>query len=342
MTRRPVRSRSVESIVRLAETQYAATGHARISLASLTTSDYPELRRLVRDIDMRFADRKVSVSLPSLRVDDQLRELPGLINTVRKSTLTLAPEAATDRLRRVINKDISEADLYAGVTAAFERGWNHVKLYFMVGLPMETDDDVIAIAKMADRVSDLRRKAGKPPARVNLSVAPFVPKPHTPFQWEPMATVERLKEIRVLLRRSIRRKSVVLKFHRPERSFLEGVFARGDRRLGQVLLEAHNLGCRLDAWDECFDINLWMRAFAQAGIDPEAYAGRETDPDGTPPWSHLCAGVSLDFLRRERAQAMRGEFTTDCRRDRCHQCGLEDCPHRRQDRESVETDAGCS
>ena len=330
MTRRPVRCRSVENVVSLAEKQYASTGHSEIALTSLSSSDHPRLRQLVTQLAARFNNRKVSLSLPSLRVDDQLRELPHLIGQVRKPTLTLAPEAATDRLRNVINKDITEEDLYRGAEAAFRMGWRHIKLYFMVGLPTETDDDVIAIAEIAERVSQLRRRAGKARARVNLSIAPFVPKPHTPFQWEPMASTQRIEEIRSLLRRSIRSRSVVLKFHRPQRSFLEGVFARGDRKLGRLLLEAHRLGCRFDAWDETFHISRWTEAFSRTGISAERYANRPRTRDEVLPWSCVSAGVSEEFLWRERERAMRGELTSDCRGDRCHTCGLTQCPRREQ------------
>ena len=328
MTRRPIRYRSVERIVSLAEAQYAATGHDQIALTSLSSSDYPDLPRLVREVASRFAGRKVSVSLPSLHVNDQLTGLPALLNTVRKSTLTLAPEAATERLRRVINKDISEDALCRGIESAYAQGWRHIKLYFMVGLPTETDADIAAIARMAEAASRLRRKVGGGPGRVNLSVAPFVPKAHTPFQWEPMAPLQRIQEIRSLLRSSIRARSVALKFHRPERSFLEGVFARGDRRLGPVLLEAHRLGCRLDAWEECFDPAKWRQAFSACGIAPEDYANRGRPMDEALPWSHVSAGISEAFLRREREQALRGEVTPDCRLSHCHDCGLEVCPAR--------------
>jgi len=327
MTRRPVRWRSVETIVRLAEAQYRATGHSEISLASLSTGDYPDLLRLVKEVSLRFAERRVSVSLPSLRVDQQLAELPDFIAVVRKSTLTLAPEAATERLRRVINKQVSEEDLNRGVLAAYDRGWNHVKLYFMVGLPTETEEDVREIAQMAGRVSALRRRLGKPPARVNLSVSAFVPKPHTPFQWEAMVGLERMRELRSLLRRSIRTGAIQLRFNRPERSYLEGVFSRGDRRLGRLLLEAHRLGCRFDAWDETFDYGKWLEAFRRAEVSPEEYADRPRRREEVLPWSHIGAGVSTEFLWRERERALRGEVSPDCTREGCLGCGLPNCPH---------------
>ena len=328
MTRRPIRCRSIERILAICEAQHAATGWSEISLASLSSSDYPDLAGLVRAVDRRFSPRGVSINLPSLRVDAQLSDIPKMISGVRKSGLTIAPEAATDRLRRVINKDILEADLYAGVEAAFAQGWNHVKLYFMAGLPTETDEDVLAIVDMAERVSDLRRRGGKPPALVNVSVAAFVPKPHTPFQWDAMATAERLDAIRDMLRKRLRRRSVNLRVHHSQRSFLEGVFSRGDRRLGRVLLEAHALGCRFDAWDESFDFAKWQEAFQRAGLTPEDYACRERDRSEVLPWSHLSAGVSQEFLRAERDRAAEAVFTPDCRRDVCHACGLARCPHR--------------
>jgi len=331
MTRRPVRWRSVETIVKLCEAQYAATGHSEISLASLSSSDYPELPRLIRELAARFAGRKVSLSLPSLRVDDQLEKLPELIGGVRKSTLTMAPEAATHRLRGVINKDLAEEDLMRGAEAAFAQGWSHVKLYFMVGLPTETDEDVAAICDLATRVSQLRRRTGKGPAPVNLSVAPFVPKPHTPFQWEPMAPIARIEQMRALLRSRLRSRAVRLAFHRPDRSFLEGVFARGDRRLGKVLLEAHRLGCRFDAWDETFDNVKWKQAFAAAGVGAEDYAYRARGKEEWLPWSHVDAGVSTEFLWRERERALRGEFTPDCRRAHCQSCGVARCANRKQE-----------
>jgi radical SAM superfamily enzyme YgiQ (UPF0313 family) len=243
--------------------------------------------------------------------------------------LTIAPEAGTERLRRVINKKISEDDLFRGAEAAFASGWTHVKLYFMVGLPTETEEDLTAISDLAGRVSQLRRKTGKGPALVNLSVAPFVPKPHTPFQWEPMARLERIEEIRALLQRHMRTKSVRLHIHDPERSLLEGVFARGDRRLGRVLTEAHRLGCQFDAWDETFNYVKWREAFSRAGVAAEDYVYRRRDRDEVLAWSHVSAGVSNEFLWRERERALQGEFTTDCRSDACHACGLAVCPHRK-------------
>lgn len=328
MTRRPIRARSVENIVRICEEQYAATGYSEISLASLSSSDYPDLTRLAQTVATRFASRKVSITFPSLRVSEQLQDLPAVISEVRKSALTVAPEAGTDRLRRVINKDITEEDLLRGVEAAFRQGWNHVKLYFMCGLPTETDEDIIAIARISEAVSRLRREIGKSPALVTASVAPFVPKPHTPFQWEAMAGVERLREIRNMLFANTRMRSVKIRMHKPERSMLEAVFARGDRRLGAVLMQAWRSGCRLDSWDEVFDSVKWQAAFEAVGVDPSFYALRQRGDDEPLPWSHIDVGVSQDFLRRERERARRAEFTADCRHGVCHVCGIPHCPHK--------------
>jgi radical SAM family uncharacterized protein len=325
MTRRPVRYRSVETILKNAEAQYAATGYSQIALTSLSTSDYPDIHRLVRELVEQFKDRRVSISLPSLRVNDQLGDLPAMLSGMKKSTLTIAPEAATERLRRVINKDILDEDLFNGVRAAYEQGWNGVKLYFMAGLPTETDEDLIGIAKLAEKVSHLRREVTKGAGKVNMSVAGFVPKPHTPFQRAAMATKERLEQIHPLLRQQIRTRAVSLNVHRADRSFLEGVFARGDRRLGKLILKAHELGCRFDAWDETFNFTKWEAAFEATGIDGTFYANRARADDELLPWSHISAGVSHDFLAREAARSQEGEFTPDCRDGKCQACGVEVC-----------------
>lgn len=328
MTRRPVRWRTPELITELAEKQYAATGYDQIALTSLSSSDYPRLTDLLRQLGSRFKDRGVTISLPSLRVNEQLRELPALLSRVRKTTLTIAPEAGTDRLRRVINKDISEEDLLRGVEAAYAQGWNQVKLYFMVGLPTETDEDIQAVARLADRVSNARREVAKGRGRVNVSVAGFVPKAHTPFELEPMASIERLRAIRARLKSEVRNRAVTIKMHSPERSFLEGVFARGDRRLGPVLLEAHRLGCRFDGWDETFDFQRWLQAFESAGVDGAFYANRRRDGSELLPWSHIRSGVSARFLARERERAAQEQLTPDCRIDRCNGCGAPLCSRR--------------
>ena len=329
MTKRPVRARSVDVLMRRAESCIAASGFDEISLASLSSSDYPHLRELLARLCDRFHDDRVSIAMPSLRVDSMLSDLPESISKVRKSGITIAPEAATERLRRVINKNITDDDLFRGVRAAYGAGYHGMKLYFMLGLPTETLDDVRAIAELSDHVARMHGEVSRGAARINISVAPFVPKPHTPFQWEPMLPLDDIAERQALIRRSLRIRSVQLKAHNAQRSFLEGVFARGSRRVGAVILRAFELGCRLDPWDETFRFDYWMQAFAETGIDPERCNGRERAEDEVLPWDHIDAGVCKRFLLSERHRAQREETTPDCRTGPCRLCGREDiCPHR--------------
>ncbi|MEK7749393.1 MAG: TIGR03960 family B12-binding radical SAM protein, partial [Planctomycetota bacterium] len=321
MSKRPTRPRTVENILKLAEHSYANTGHNEISLASLSISDYPFLKRLMEQMNQVFVPRHVNISFPSLRVNEQLVLLPSMLNTVRKSGLTLAPEAATPALRKIINKNITDEDLYKGIEEAFKQGWNLVKLYFMVGLPTETDDDIDAIARLAYNVSDLKKGINGSFGQVNISIAPFVPKAHTPFQWHPMITLQRIKEIRNRLFDRIRRKSIRIKFHNTERSILEGIFARGDRRLGRVIYQAWQDGCKFDAWEEHFHFQKWLEAFQKVGVDWTFYAHRQRDDDEVFPWDHISCGVVKPFLMQERQKSLHEEITPDCRLDECPECG---------------------
>lgn len=324
MIRRPTRPRKVETLTRLAKSCYNNTGHEEITLASLSTSDYPYLQRLMQQIGTDFNSKKVNISLPSLRVSDQLTVLPSLLNTVRKSGLTLAPEAATMGLRRVINKNITDDDLYNGVEEAYKKGWRAVKLYFMIGLPTETDEDIDTIATLANNVSSLRKKVAGSPGNINVSIAPFVPKSHTPFQWEPMVTHERIREIERRLKSRVRSRHIKLKFHKSERSILEGIFARGDRRLGEVILQAWSTGCKFDAWDEYFDYQKWQEAFQRTGVDGSFYIYRMRGEDEVFPWEHISSGVTSEFMKEERALAFQRVFTDDCLTGDCTDCGA--CP----------------
>ena len=321
MSKRPTRPRTVENILKLAELSYANTGHNEISLASLSISDYPFLKRLMEQMNQVFIPRHVNISFPSLRVNEQLVLLPSMLNTVRKSGLTLAPEAATPALRKIINKNITDEDLYKGIEEAFKQGWNLVKLYFMVGLPTETDDDIDAIARLAYNVSDLKKGINGSFGQVNISIAPFVPKAHTPFQWHPMITLQRIKEIRNRLFDRIRRKCIHIKFHNAERSILEGIFARGDRRLGKVIYRAWQDGCRFDAWEEHFHFQKWLEAFQNAGVDWTFYVYRQRDDNEAFPWDHISCGVVKPFLMHERQKSLHEEITPDCRIDECPECG---------------------
>ena len=321
MTKRPNRIRSVDNILNMSGDCYRNTGHDEISLGALSISDYPHLKDLMARMGEVFNPQNVNIAFPSLRVSEELTELPSYLNTVRKSGLTFAPEAATARLRKVINKNISNEDLFAGVREAYKEGWNLVKLYFMVGLPTETDEDVEEIAKLAYRVSSLRREVKGSVGNVNITVSPFVPKAHTPFQWEPMVSLERLKDIRRMIMSKIRHRRIRIKFSKPERSILEGVFARGNRKLGKVILQAWQDGCRFDAWDDFFDYDKWVSAFEKAGVNEKPYLYRERGEDEILPWDHLSSGIIKEFLISERKKSFEQEYTPDCFVDGCPDCG---------------------
>jgi len=324
MCRRPVRSRSRARLVELAETIYANTGYNEISLLSLSSSDYPGgIEELMFEMSERFTPRRVSVSLPSLRVDDRLKHLPEMATLVRKSGLTLAPEVASDTLRRRINKEITNDDLMAGALKAFEHGWRHVKLYFMIGLPGETDDDVRAIGDLAGSISLLRRKTGRSAAKVNVSVSTFIPKPHTPFQWCAMAREEEIVEKRRLLLGMGLPRRIRFSFHDYRMTFVEALLARGDGRLFAALREARRRGCVFDAWSEAMDDVNWRAALATAGIDPERELYRERSLDEPLPWDHIRPGPTRAFLAAEWDRAKAGETTPWCRTEGCHLCGVD-------------------
>ena len=285
--KRPVRARSIDNIMAIAREAYKKTGYDEIALVSLSSSDYPDFHNLLAKITAEFAPLGVNISLPSLRVTEQLRDVPRYLNRVRKSGLTLAPEAATDALRQTLNKRVNNEDLYAAALEAYRQGWDLIKLYFMIGLPEEKKEDIDAIADMAEKVSALRRHANKGPGRVNASISTFVPKPFTPLDRARMIDMERTREIQRYLRQKIRSRRINFKFHNAERSFLEGVFSRGDRRLGPVLLAAYRKGCKLDSWDEMFRFDLWKQAFAECGVDPAFYATRERAAGEILPWSFI-------------------------------------------------------
>lgn len=300
---RPRRERSVEKILELAREGIRNTGYDELALASLSTSDYSRFSELMRRLNEEFTPMGVSLSVPSLRADSLLKDVPPSVNEVRKSGLTIAPECASDRLRRAIAKPIKNADLYAGVKAAYDEGWETVKLYFMIGLPGETDSDVQAIAEMANEVCFLRKRSGRAPAKVNVSVSTFVPKAHTPFQWEVLIPREEILRRQALIKKGLKSARIKVSFHDPDVSELEAVFSRGDRRLGKVLLEARARGCAFDAWTEQFKASAWREAFAASGLDPDFYARRIRSTDELLPWAHLDGGASQDFLLRELKNA---------------------------------------
>ncbi|MCJ7543418.1 MAG: TIGR03960 family B12-binding radical SAM protein [Phycisphaerae bacterium] len=303
-TRRPVRVRSVEEIIATARKALAATGYREISLLSLSAGDYPHLRELIDRLNAEFASQHVSISLPSLRVDEHLAELPRLTSVVRKGGLTIAAEAGSPHLREAIGKDISDADMLAGVTAAYAAGWRHVKVYFMAGLPGEGEGDIDAIYDLCRRLSDARRDVDGQRGAITASVSWLVPKPHTPMQWSPMREAEYFFAVRRRLRELARRSPVSFKFHRIERSILEAVLCRGDRRLADTIEAAWRSGARMDAWEEHFDYARWQAAFQQTGIDPARIAHRPLPLDAALPWSHIAPPVSDKLLRREHQRMM--------------------------------------
>ena len=326
MIYRPVRERDphilTEQIARLVE----STGYEEISLSSLSSGDYGEIGSLVRDLVATYEGCGVSVSLPSMRLDSFGMELAQEIQRARKTGLTFAPEAGTQRLRNVINKNVSDQDLKDVVQDAFAAGWSRIKLYFMIGLPTETQEDLEGIVDLAHKVlawGKESRSARRRP-EVTISVASFVPKPHTPFQWVAQDTMDVLRSKQAFLRERLRHPAIHLSYPKVEESFLEAVFARGDRRLASVLERAVDLGCQFDSWTECFRFDLWSQAFRDSGIDPHLYAGRTRDVLEPLPWSHLSAGVDVEFLRREWKLAQGGIPTQDCRWDDCSECGV--CP----------------
>lgn len=321
---RPFREKSVETINRQAKSLCETTGYDEISLSSLSTSDYGCLFELLDTLHTWTEEERVSVSLPSLRVDNFSTELTDKIASVRKSGLTFAPEAGTQRMRDVINKNVREDELKRTVSIAFNNGWTKVKLYFMIGLPTETDEDVAGITQLGQKVIDWyyeaeNREKGKRPA-VTVSAAAFVPKPFTPFQWFGQDTIETLERKQKLLKSSVTSRKLTVNYHGAETSFLEAVFARGDRKLNAVLLEAHNRGLRFDGWADCFDFDAWMQIFADLGIDPAFYANRQRSFDEVLPWDHLDYGIKKSFLIEECKRAYAAQTTPNCR-EKCSACG---------------------
>lgn len=297
-----LRFRPVDLLVQQAELVYKSTGHDEIALTSLSSGDYPHIAELMTRLNARFGPRKVSVSLPSLRIDEKLAELPRLLKTVRKSGFTVAPEAGTEELRKIIRKPIRDEDLWAVARAAFQEGWNHIKLYFMIGLPGETERDLDGIVETARRVSAVGKEVHGRWADVNATISPMVPKPHTPFQFAGQHPFEYVEEVERRLTRLARGSRVNLKLHDPRTGYVEAVLARGDRRVARAIVEAWKLGARFDEWREHFSFERWMQAFRNAGIDPDFYARREIGKDEVLPWDHLDIRLSKETLWQDWEQ----------------------------------------
>ncbi|MBQ7565813.1 MAG: TIGR03960 family B12-binding radical SAM protein [Oscillospiraceae bacterium] len=322
---RPVRPRSAETLLRQAREILADSGFSELTLASLSTSDYKQLEQLALPLIDHCEPRMVNLSLPSLRADNFSRELMEKVQTVRKSGLTFAPEAGTQRLRDAINKNVTEDEILTTCATAFSGGWNNVKLYFMLGLPTETDEDVLGITDLVYKIIRVWKENApnkKRPLSINLATAFFVPKPFTPFQWEAQITPAEYERRVRLLKDHLHTRYVDYRYHGAELSFLEAVLARGDRRLAPVLLEAAKRGAQLDAWNEYFRPDLWREAFDACGVDPAHYAQREFGRDETLPWDTLSVGIRKEFFWRERERAYQGKTTPSCR-ERCAGCGAD-------------------
>lgn len=284
---RPCRERSMEKILELAEDSYNQTGYDEISLLSLSSGDHSRIKEIIEGLNEKFAGRSVSISVPSLRIEEITRDLPFLISKVKKAGLTFAPEAGSESLRKTINKNIETGRLFDAALESFRRGWNRVKLYFMIGLPGETDEDIHAISKLVYAISDSRRSVAGKSAQVAVSVNSFIPKPHSPFQLEPMDEISALENKRNILRGDIRSRAVELSFHSINMGYVEAVLCRGDRRVAEAIYLAWKEGCRFDGWTESFNFEAWMKSFAAAGIDPAFYANRRRPSSEILPWSFI-------------------------------------------------------
>ncbi|MCK4846289.1 MAG: TIGR03960 family B12-binding radical SAM protein [Deltaproteobacteria bacterium] len=330
MVYRPLRERDPKLVADYIRRTVAETGYDEVSLLSLSTGDYSAIEPLMCSLMSTFESERVAVSLPSLRVGTLGEKLAGEIKKVRKTGFTIAPEAGTERLRDVINKGITEEALIDGAREIFTLGWRALKLYFMMGMPTETKEDLDGIIRLSKRVRAVSREKGGKPATINVSVAAFVPKPFTPFQWEPQLNIEDTKANLNALRGESRRANLGFKWHSAEMSYLEGVFARGDRRLSAVVERAYELGCRFDAWSDEFRWRLWEEAFKSEGTDTDFYVTRRRSFDETLPWDHLDCGVTKEFLIEECRSALSETGTIpqtpDCRVDRCTDCGV--CDHK--------------
>ena len=321
ITYRPVRERSVAQIMELAEEGIENSGFEELALLSLSTGDYSCLPEVLPLLMNRFSDDYVSVAMPSMRVGTLTQGLMDEIKRVRKTGFTLAPEAGSERLRMAINKGISEEDLLSSTAKAFALGWNLIKLYFMIGLPTETMKDIDEIAELAKKTASAGEVSGRGRRKVTISVGTFIPKPHTPFQWEEQLSIDKSHERINHLRSLLPQRGFNLKWHAPEQSFLEGVFSRGDRRLSNLILVAWQNGARLDSWSEHFDLDRWLGAAEQCDLDLNFYL-RRRKLDEILPWQHLESGVDRDFLLQELEKTYNGTYTPDCRYHTCQQCGL--------------------
>ena len=287
---------------------------------SLSTADYSRVEDVVHDMINTYGDQKVSVSLPSLRADVSCVNLVKEIQKVRRTGLTFAPEAGTQRMRDVTNKGVKEEDIFASAETAFAAGWKRIKFYFMISLPTETDEDVIGIADIASRVCKLARKMRVPNPTVTIGVSTFVPKPNTPWQWHGQDTISEIQRKQMLIRKNITDRGVQFRYHNPESSHLEAILSLGDRRCAEVIERAWKLGAKFDSWDEYFNYDIWMQACLDANLDPYFIANRPKSYDEPLPWDHIDCGVSKAYQKVEDRRSRDGTFTADCHSEPCTMC----------------------
>ncbi|RQD78188.1 MAG: TIGR03960 family B12-binding radical SAM protein [Candidatus Syntrophonatronum acetioxidans] len=324
---RPVRERNPEELKEMAQKMVENTGYEEISLASLSSSDYSRIKTLIRDLQEVLEDKGVRVTLPSLRVDSFSVKLAKIMEKQKKSGLTFAPEGGTQRLRDVINKNVKEEEYLAALEEAFREGWDQVKLYFMIGLPSEEEGDLEGIGALANQtvkkfkeiVTDKKRQGR---LKITISTSTFVPKPHTPFQWEAQISLEEMKKRQRFLKEKLRGKHLIYNWHNPETSFLEGVLSRGDRRVSRAIKRAWEGGCRFDSWEEHLKFETWREAFSLAGLNPEDFANRKRGLEENLPWDHISTGVTKKYLIKEYKKSLAGRTTPDCREGRCLGCGV--------------------
>ncbi len=323
MIYRPVRQRPKDEVLMAVDALIANCGYDEVSLVSLSTSDYDDIDKLAAEITQRNRRQNLTLSLPSLRIGQDSVNLIDSLPNRKRAGLTFAPEAGSQRLQKVINKYIPEDELFSTAAGAFERGWQNLKLYFMLGLPTETDDDIKSIALLVNKIRALGKVAPKRRPQIRVSLSTFVPKPHTPFQWVAMDDERQIEKKHRILKEGTHRKGVKLSWQEPRMSLLEAVLSRGDRRLGKVIYQAWQSGAGFDGWSEHFNNEIWTKAFHQAGLKPEFYATRTRSLDEPLPWGHIDTGITPSFLKREYKRTIDGELTPDCRLEGCNACGLE-------------------
>ncbi|ACQ51912.1 TIGR03960 family B12-binding radical SAM protein [Clostridium botulinum] len=325
MIYRPVREKKTERLLELSDKLIKNTGYDEVTLSSLSICDYSDIQNLVFSMVERHKEGKVGVTLPSLRIDSFSVDLIKEIQKVRKTGLTFAPEAGSQRMRDVINKGVTEENLMTSVKSAFEAGWSTIKLYFMLGLPYETLEDVIGIAELGQKVVqkyyEVPKEVRKKGLKVTVSTSIFVPKPFTPFQWEPQDTMEDVRKKIEAVRGAIKSKQITYNWHESLVSYMEAIFARGDRRICDVLIKAFEKGARFDGWNQYFDFNIWKEALEESNVDGDFYAYRQREYDEILPWDFVDTGVSKEFLMRENERAKKAEITPDCRQG-CKNCGV--------------------